>query len=232
MILIWTTILLLTMSSFCNGHGYLKEPPSRSSMWRYGFNTPTNYNDNQLFCGGFDVSKCGICGDRWDGSRDNEAGGIYATGIISRHYTEGQTMHVEVKLTKQHGGYFEFRICPNNNPSRRATQACLNRYLLRQPDGSTRYYPKGGSQTYSVQLMLPPGLTCTQCVIQWIWNTASNWGCEGGQCGRGFGHQEQFRGCADVLITSSGSHSNNNPAYPSNNRIRLYRMLTDQFHTS
>ncbi|KAJ8312043.1 hypothetical protein KUTeg_009416 [Tegillarca granosa] len=46
----------------------------------------------------------------------------------------------------------------------------------------------------------------------------SNWGCEGGQCGRGFGHQEQFRGCADVSITASGSQSYNNLAYPNNNQ--------------
>lgn len=38
------------------GHGYLAEPPNRSSMWRYGFNTPINYNDNEHFCGGFSVS--------------------------------------------------------------------------------------------------------------------------------------------------------------------------------
>ena len=34
------------------GHGYLESPPARNSMWRYGFGNPTNYNDNQLFCGG------------------------------------------------------------------------------------------------------------------------------------------------------------------------------------
>ena len=38
------------------GHGILKEPPGRSSMWRFGFSNPTNYNDNQLYCGGRDVS--------------------------------------------------------------------------------------------------------------------------------------------------------------------------------
>ena len=37
------------------GHGRLMEPPSRSSMWRLGYNTPHNYQDNELFCGGFQV---------------------------------------------------------------------------------------------------------------------------------------------------------------------------------
>ena len=38
------------------GHGRLWDPPSRSTAWRQGFNTPINYNDNELFCGGFSVS--------------------------------------------------------------------------------------------------------------------------------------------------------------------------------
>ncbi len=38
-----------------SGHGRLMEPPSRSSMWRLGYNTPHNYQDNELFCGGFQV---------------------------------------------------------------------------------------------------------------------------------------------------------------------------------
>ena len=54
-VLIFVTLavqLILEVS----GHGRLVEPPSRSSMWRYGFDTPINYNDNQLFCGGRFVS--------------------------------------------------------------------------------------------------------------------------------------------------------------------------------
>ena len=38
------------------GHGRLVKPPSRGSMWRFGYDTPPNYNDNQLFCGGVSVS--------------------------------------------------------------------------------------------------------------------------------------------------------------------------------
>ncbi len=39
---------------------------------RYGFNTPPNYNDHELYCGGYsrqwgtNGGKCGICGDAWD----------------------------------------------------------------------------------------------------------------------------------------------------------------------
>lgn len=41
-------------------------------FFRYGFSTPPNYNDHELYCGGFtrqwqtNGGKCGICGDAWD----------------------------------------------------------------------------------------------------------------------------------------------------------------------
>ena len=41
------------------GHGYMYDPPSRSSVWRVGFNVPEdekNYNDMELNCGGREVS--------------------------------------------------------------------------------------------------------------------------------------------------------------------------------
>ena len=43
--------------------------------------------------------KCGVCGDAFDGIRENEAGGIYATGTIGRNYTRGQV--IKVKKTTQ-----------------------------------------------------------------------------------------------------------------------------------
>ena len=47
--------LLLFYVEVCYGHGRLISPPGRSTMWRYGYNTPVNTNDNQLSCGGFGV---------------------------------------------------------------------------------------------------------------------------------------------------------------------------------
>lgn len=49
-------ILLCCFISSVVGHGRLLDPPARASMWRVGFSTPKNYNDNQLNCGGFMVS--------------------------------------------------------------------------------------------------------------------------------------------------------------------------------
>lgn len=72
-----TTLLTIAIALYfgifiglCYGHGRLIEPPSRSSAWRYGFQTPPNYNDHELYCGGFtrqqrNGGKCGECGDPW-----------------------------------------------------------------------------------------------------------------------------------------------------------------------
>lgn len=50
--LLTLTVASLLLLSPARGHGRLLNPPSRSSMWRYGFPTPVNYQDNQLWCGG------------------------------------------------------------------------------------------------------------------------------------------------------------------------------------
>ena len=39
------------------GHGRLTNPAGRASAWRYGFNTPIDYQDNEQFCGGREVSQ-------------------------------------------------------------------------------------------------------------------------------------------------------------------------------
>lgn len=54
-ILLLQTIVLIVLDQV-NGHGRMIDPPGRSTAWRYGFPTPKNYDDNQLFCGGFQVS--------------------------------------------------------------------------------------------------------------------------------------------------------------------------------
>lgn len=74
------------------------DPPARNAMWRFGFPNAVNYNDNELFCGGYAVQweqnsgKCGVCGDAYHVKtpRPHEAGGEFAKGIISRYYASGQ----------------------------------------------------------------------------------------------------------------------------------------------
>ena len=55
--LLCSVVYLLEFFQFVFGHGRLREPPSRASMWRDGFpQNGFNYDDNQLYCGGFGVS--------------------------------------------------------------------------------------------------------------------------------------------------------------------------------
>merc|ERR1712123_124283 len=57
--------------SLAAGHGMITDPPARNAMWRYGYTNPVNYNDNELYCGGFSVQrnqndgKRGVCGDNF-----------------------------------------------------------------------------------------------------------------------------------------------------------------------
>ena len=110
-----STIFLLFIGTFvtlCNGHGRLIEPPSRASAWRYGFDTPPNYNDHELYCGGFNVQhnrnggKCGECGDNYalPVPRPHEFGGKWGLGVIVRKYQPGAVMTVRVELTASHMG--------------------------------------------------------------------------------------------------------------------------------
>ncbi|GFR79409.1 cell wall integrity and stress response component 4-like [Elysia marginata] len=183
-------------------------------MWRLGFNVPRNYQDHELYCGGLDHQKsqgykCGICGDPWDGVRENEAGGKYATGQISRAYRQGAHINVTVQLTANHKGFFEFKLCPVNDASVKATQACLDQHVLSLADGSgTRYGITSamGSRDMTVALVLPADVTCTQCVLQWRYHAGNNWGTnadDGVSC-VGCGPQEEFYGCADIQIVPPG----------------------------
>lgn len=95
----------------CNGHGRLIEPPSRSTAFRYGFQTPPNYNDHELYCGGYarqqkNGGKCGECGDAWDMQmpRPNEYGGKYGQGVIVRTYKPGSDIVIRIELTASHMG--------------------------------------------------------------------------------------------------------------------------------
>ncbi|KAJ8311616.1 hypothetical protein KUTeg_010971, partial [Tegillarca granosa] len=186
-------------------------PPGRSSMWRYGYNVPVNYNDNQLFCGGYRNTvlhggKCGTCGDPFQGPYENEAGGKYANGIIVRHYPKGGVfMDVTIDLTAYHKGYFEFRLCPHDNPDVRVMPSCFEKYLLEIAEGMEegnpyRFYPEGPG-IHHLKVKLPADIVCYQCVLQWKYTTGNFWGTDpDGRSCIGCGNQELFVNCADIAI--------------------------------
>jgi hypothetical protein len=72
-----------------------------------------------------------------------------------RRYKKDSGITIRVELTANHRGYFEFRLCPNNDPKRVGTQACLDKYVLRrtkfagasdEQNHETRYYPAAGNK--------------------------------------------------------------------------------------
>lgn len=117
--------------------------------------------------------KCGVCGDPYQGQRTHEAGGKYATGTIAACYTTAMTsIEVVAELTSNHKGYFEFRLCVNNDVSLPVTQACLDEHLL-PLSGTTQtrgHITSTSRGNYTFHVDLPRGVTCQQCVLQWKYN--------------------------------------------------------------
>lgn len=199
------------------GHGFLYDPPARNAMWRFGYSNPVNYNDNELYCGGFSVQwsnndgQCGVCGDNYADPkpRPHEAGGKYGNGVIGKVYSMGQTIDVDIDISANHWGYFELNICPVDGKNKDPTQECFDQHplmLTSNPSSHRFYVPLDSPKItrFQYQVDLPYGLTCSQCVIQWTYYTGNTWGvCKNGTEGMGCGDQETFRNCADVSINSA-----------------------------
>lgn len=101
-------------------------------MFVYGTTSPHMISSPCILQRQWEINngKCGVCGDPWDGSHSHEPGGIFYSGQISQTYTSGQEITIDVEVTANHLGWFEFRLCPNNVPDAEITQDCLDQYVL------------------------------------------------------------------------------------------------------
>lgn len=200
-LVLFCPLFLKTSVVLVRGHGYLADPPARTSAWRFGFKTPVNHNDNQMWCGGLNAKsaaggKCGVCGDAYNGTRDAEVGGKWVTKppTIVRSYGQGSWINVTVMLTVAHKGEFQFRICPATSDEVEVTQECLDANTLDIKGYSDKKFPVGTeSRAFHFQLKLPEDLTCKRCVLQWDYTAGNNWNAPPK-------NQESYRGCADVTI--------------------------------
>ena len=204
------SILLLLLRGAA-GHGYLTFPAARNSAWRFGFNTPPNYDDSGLRAGGPDVvyagstKSFGVCGDPAAGPQLHAGGGMYATGTITASFQAGDVVAVSVAVVAHHMGWFEVSLCANPPASGPELESCFVR--LRRPGGqadalgsanSDSYYwhlPTPGASTswvYTANYQLPAGVTCARCVLRWHWVTNNN---------PPPGNPEEFWNCADIAIT-------------------------------
>ena len=147
--------------------------------------------------------KCGICGENFSQVKQFEKGGKLYTGQIIKEYQQGEIIQVNVEITANHIGFFEFMICNVDGWQSDATQTCLEQtYLSSSNDGQTKIYIQYKSGYIYTKLRLPSHLTCNHCVLQWRYTAGNNWGTDQvtGQSGLGLGPQEQFYGCSDIRI--------------------------------
>lgn len=213
-------VLSVSLIVSVTGHGRLIDPASRNAAWRYGFDNPPHYTDNELNCGGFNVQwstnkgKCGVCGDPYHKKEQPHVyPGKYANNrIITKTYREGQDIDVVVELTSNHQGFFVFRVGKIGSPP--ITQEKL-KYVLKQPNGQEKWkITSHGNDVFKIRLVLPKGLTCDHCVMQWWYTVGNNWGCDADGCGLGHGPQETFVNCADIRITASDGSVATSPPSP------------------
>lgn len=114
-----------------------------------------------------------MCGDNYADAkpRDNENGGTYGRGVIVDTYATGQTVPVAVFITANHRGHFLFDLC-NLDTSIESDQ-CFAVHKLKLANGQNQYtVPNTDSNVYyNTTVVLPPNLTCKQCVFRWTYIT-------------------------------------------------------------
>jgi hypothetical protein len=239
-------ILVAQLPTSTHAHGRLLEPGSRPSGYLKGFAMPPNYNDHEMNCGGRTVQwdqnggKCGICGDPWSGPRHYERpeGVMVQHDIITETYQENQEIVLKLQITVAHRGWHEFRICNiAKSGGVEANQECLDKTLLANATGHTRFTEGTTSPGfYEFTLILPSGLTCNHCLIQWKWKCGNDWGCANGWCCTGCGdRQEEFYSCADVAINSrswSSATTTTTRTWPTTTRPRQTSTTTRTWPTS
>jgi hypothetical protein len=163
---------------------------------------PVNLNDDELFCGGFDVQfgknggNCGLCGDNFNQGmpRDHEFGGTFGQGVVMKAYVSGSVIDVGVMLTANHMGYFIFDICDRKYGE---TEECFQKHRIMKSNGEGIWTVTEGYM-FNITLKLPVDLVCDQCVLRWTYVTGHRGLCKNGNYG--CGPQAIFRSCADIAI--------------------------------
>ncbi|RZC33927.1 Chitin bind 3 domain containing protein [Asbolus verrucosus] len=134
------------------------EPPNRSSLWRSDPSAPPNYNDNQNYCGGANFQwssmggKCGVCGDPYNAPhpQDNENTGKYGQGKVVQQYTPGSLVDVQILLTTNHIGFFNFSLCVLQDPNvPESGEDCFQALAL--GNGESKYDVKFSEKSINTQ---------------------------------------------------------------------------------
>ncbi|KAL8606684.1 hypothetical protein ACOMHN_055359 [Nucella lapillus] len=204
--------VLMAILRFAEGRARLLEPPMRSSYWREGLPTaPANFEDELLNCGGFDYQwkqsingNCGACGDPSGQFPENQYPGKYSQFPPQRTFKSGTYINATVYSRPNMLGWFQFRLCTRKDgPDVKDLQACFDENLLRiEETGMTRFYPGSMGGYSDMHVVLPPGVSCDHCLLQWKYNTGYRGDGNKSTCQQclGCGPQEQYFNCADIRI--------------------------------
>lgn len=93
-------------------------------------------------------------------------------------------MDIRVHITANHYGWFEYRLCQNDDPKAAVTQECFDKHLLSDEKKATRFTITAGMFYVKHVVKLPDGVKCRACVLQWKYNTGNSWG-EDKETGKG-----------------------------------------------
>ncbi|RLN89377.1 hypothetical protein DYB28_010527, partial [Aphanomyces astaci] len=214
-------LIMAMMVQDASAHGRLLVPPHRGyigKLSQFSSLVPTNFGDHGLNAGGIGQTKGGkhgICGDKFSGKRLHETGGEYGKfpqhreKVIGACYAPGSTMDLQVQITANHKGYFEFGLCKLNSLDDKETEDCFK--TLVQPNGEKDWQLPAGAKTFNMQYTLPDGVSCdgdSHCVLRWHyvgWNNPDV----------GIDGQEQFWNCADIYVSNTcGSNTSPSASEP------------------
>lgn len=172
--LIFLLIGVIGCLEYVFGHGMVLNPASRSSRWRFNSSAPVNWDDNQLYCGGFGVrkfsmlwimlkdfsiffsylttqaqwsingGKCGLCGDDFRNSRPR-------SNEYGGRFGEGIVVAnypinglLPVSIRITANHIGYFMFDLCKMDNEGESEECFDRYPLKLADGADRYPVRGG----------------------------------------------------------------------------------------
>jgi len=230
---------MMAVAGLVAGHGNLIMPAPRNT------DATTNYNTPGLCAGGpylvypagktFPNGVHGVCGDPAVGTSAaspsylrHEGGGGFEKlngGYRMTYYPQGGTVNIKIFITANHGGYFEFAVCPvppgveGVAERKYVTEACFKQNPTPVIGSSVTYlnYNQQPPFTITTSAKLPANLVCARCVFRWHYVTANScnppnfpksWKIDSqmGTCGTNTAaNPEEFWNCADIGIVKAGS---------------------------
>lgn len=94
--------------------------------------------------------------------------------MLDFSYQAGSLIPIKVRITANHKGYFQFRLC-NIDRYGRETDECFDNGLMMNANGEDRHTIGLFLGDHDVTFRLPAGVTCKHCVLQWTYTAGMNY---------------------------------------------------------